>query len=109
MPAAIDSSAQRLELGAPGRPKIGTDARQERTGKAKHAGRVRSQAAEAVRGRDSRADAPVRAVHAIRELTQNPVTDHLGRSADTPGSPSTCSPVGAPMTDMTRSPPQASS
>ena len=77
---------QRRAFGAAGQPKISVDTKKkELIGRFKNAGRVWSQAAEAVNVHDFRPDALGRAVpYGIYDLTRNRGTVYVGQSADTP-------------------------
>jgi len=77
---------QRQAFRAVGRPQISVDTKKkELVGSFKNAGRVWSQAAEAVNAHDFRQDALGRAVpYGIYELTHNRGTVYVGQSADTP-------------------------
>ncbi len=77
---------QRQAFSAAGLPQISVDTKKkERIGPFKNAGRVWSQAAEAVNAHDCRQDALGRAVpYGIDDLTHNRGTVYVGQSADTP-------------------------
>ncbi len=77
---------QRQAFGAAGLPRISVDAKKkELIGRFKNAGRVWSQAAEAVNAHDFRQDSSGRAVpYGIYDLAHNRGTVYVGRSADTP-------------------------
>ena len=77
---------QRQAFGAAGLPQISVDTKKkELIGRFKNAGRVWSQAAEAVNVHDFRQDALGRAVpYGIYDLTHNRGTVYVGQSADTP-------------------------
>jgi hypothetical protein len=79
-------AGQRQAFSAAGRPQISVDAKKkELVGSFKNAGRVWSQAAEAVNAHDFRQDALGRAVpYGIYDLARNRGTVYIGRSADTP-------------------------
>jgi hypothetical protein len=79
-------TAQRQAFRAAGQPVISVDTKKkELIGQFKNAGRVWSQAAEAVNVHDFQADALGRAVpYGIYDLTRNRGTVYVGQSADTP-------------------------
>ena len=79
-------TAQRQVFGAAGLPRISVDTKKkELIGRFKNAGRVWSQAAEAVNVHDFRPDALGRAVpYGIYDLAHNRGTVYVGQSADTP-------------------------
>jgi hypothetical protein len=77
---------RRRAFGAAGLPQISVDTKKkELIGNFKNAGRVWSQAAEAVNAHDFRQDSVGRAVpYGIYDLTHNRGTVYVGQSADTP-------------------------
>jgi len=79
-------AAQRQAFSAVGRAQISVDTKKkELIGRFKNAGRVWSQAAEAVNAHDFRQEALGRAVpYGIYDLTHNRGTVYVGQSADTP-------------------------